>query len=561
SPDDYQVLMSWQERARYPGKGFITGYRVAPRDGGSPFDLYSDQTGRLLSEGKLKKAGIKPKRWNLPPVEQLPEIPPPVAKFAEPRPAAIGPQKNIRPGAWVLLDPIDMGKVLDDDLERQELRKGPKRIGVFQELPQGIEVKGAMTSRGEWQTLSDGSRLWSIRIYSPEAVAQRVHFTQLDLPQGAQVIVYNADYPEEAYGPYTGPCPGVTDLWTASCFSETVTVECFVPATTSIEPVRVAIDKTVHIYADFAKLEWTKGIAGDCNLDVACYDRWLGTSWGVGGIGSIGQSGSLWCTGSLIADSNPETQIPYFLTAEHCVPGQQSASSVEIYWLYQRDSCEGTVPSVYDVPRTTGGADLLATSAAPNTNPNGTDFSLLRLRNQPPAGVTYLGWSTSAQPINRSVTCIHHPSGDYKRISFGDTIYGPEYASVHRVGWNDGTTEPGSSGSPLMLTGTQQIIGQLWRGTASCSMPRELGGWDEFGRFDLTYPLVERWLGVVEPIGPEDIDKNGFVDAVDVQLVVNAALGLPITGDANVDNDPEGLVTAVDVQLVVNAVLKEQSAK
>ncbi|MFO7975731.1 MAG: hypothetical protein R6V12_13980, partial [Candidatus Hydrogenedentota bacterium] len=30
SPDDYQVLMSWQERARYPGKGFITGYRVAP---------------------------------------------------------------------------------------------------------------------------------------------------------------------------------------------------------------------------------------------------------------------------------------------------------------------------------------------------------------------------------------------------------------------------------------------------------------------------------------------------------------------------------------------------
>jgi hypothetical protein len=44
------------------------------------------------------------------------------------------------------------------------------------------------------------------------------------------------------------------------------------------------------------------------------------------------------------------------------------------------------------------------------------------------------------------------------------------------------------------------------------------------------------------------------VDAVDVQLVVNAALGLDI-GGLNADVNGENGVNAVDVQLVINAAL------
>ena len=51
-----------------------------------------------------------------------------------------------------------------------------------------------------------------------------------------------------------------------------------------------------------------------------------------------------------------------------------------------------------------------------------------------------------------------------------------------------------------------------------------------------------------------DIDRDGDVDAVDVQLVINAALSLDIGGfDADVD-DLNG-VSAVDVQMVINAAL------
>jgi hypothetical protein len=55
------------------------------------------------------------------------------------------------------------------------------------------------------------------------------------------------------------------------------------------------------------------------------------------------------------------------------------------------------------------------------------------------------------------------------------------------------------------------------------------------------------------PSGP-DIDGSGVVNAVDVQLVVNAVLGIsidPFSGDVNDD----GALNAIDVQLVVNAVL------
>ncbi len=50
-----------------------------------------------------------------------------------------------------------------------------------------------------------------------------------------------------------------------------------------------------------------------------------------------------------------------------------------------------------------------------------------------------------------------------------------------------------------------------------------------------------------------DIDGNGAVDASDVQLVINAALGIDTGYDCDIDGD--GVTNAVDVQLVINAAL------
>jgi hypothetical protein len=50
-----------------------------------------------------------------------------------------------------------------------------------------------------------------------------------------------------------------------------------------------------------------------------------------------------------------------------------------------------------------------------------------------------------------------------------------------------------------------------------------------------------------------DVNNDGVVNAVDIQLVVNDVLDLPVPVDGDINGD--GAVNAVDVQLVINAAL------
>ncbi|MBI4558636.1 MAG: carbohydrate-binding protein, partial [Candidatus Hydrogenedentes bacterium] len=52
---------------------------------------------------------------------------------------------------------------------------------------------------------------------------------------------------------------------------------------------------------------------------------------------------------------------------------------------------------------------------------------------------------------------------------------------------------------------------------------------------------------------PADVNSDGGVNAVDVQVVINDALGLDTGYNSDINRD--GNVNAVDVQLVINAAL------
>lgn len=55
------------------------------------------------------------------------------------------------------------------------------------------------------------------------------------------------------------------------------------------------------------------------------------------------------------------------------------------------------------------------------------------------------------------------------------------------------------------------------------------------------------------PLRSADVDGSDVIDSVDVQLVINAALGKPVAFNCDVSGD--FVINAVDVQLVINAVL------
>jgi len=538
--DQLIVALTWDEAAPADPGQRVAGYHVIPKDGSPPFDLYSDADGRLLDSSAMAALGIRPKNWNLRPRETQAQRPRPAVMRAAPRPIALSAMPGRAPSGLIALPPIDLDAVRREDAAGlSSPHKGVVRTGVFQQLPERIVLDPAKAGIGAWETLPDGGKLWGVAIHSPAAKGIRVHFAALRLPSQARVTVYNADDPSETYHARKPAASAAPDYWAPTCFGDTVVVECYVPAAAAAS-LTLDIDRVIHVYKGLGDVPWAPGgyPAGWCNLDVTCYPGWADTALGVGGLGTVGDTGSLWCTGSLIVDTDASTDTPYVLTANHCIRGQygtRGADTTEVYWLYQTDVCDGIAPDPADVPRTTGGADYLAGSAGTGRTGGGTDFTFMRLRQAPPPEIAYLGWTTMAPPLATEVTCIHHPSGDFKRISFGNlTDTENEFSDLyHEVIWHDGTTEHGSSGSPLMRTDTHQVIGQLWGGDASCSA---LDAPDFYGRFDVSFAIIQQYLDPPGDLPQLDFENDAYEvvedDAVvTITVVADAWPGAPVTVD------------------------------
>ena len=202
--------------------------------------------------------------------------------------------------------------------------------------------------------------------------------------------------------------------------------------------------------------------------------------------------GSRICTGSLVNNASQDL-TPYFLTANHCLGGNNS-------WIfmfnYESPSCSNQNGPTN---MTLSGSSLLANSSS-------SDVALLLLNESPPENynVHFAGWDVSGNTPSIPVG-IHHPSGDIKKISF-------DYDNASNSGnywdvdsWDDGTTEPGSSGSPLFDGQTHRIIGQLYGGVASCTN----FGYDTYGKTSVSWNL-----GLSEYLDPNNLGLN-FIDGID----------------------------------------------
>jgi len=149
------------------------------------------------------------------------------------------------------------------------------------------------------------------------------------------------------------------------------------------------------------------------------------------------------------------------------------------------------------------------TRAGGEVNPHYTDvFSFTNdfsaLLTDVPAGTTFAGWDIADPPLASDLTGIHHPSGSWKRISFGErvadatndvqgiTTPGNLFLQVQ---WDKGRVEHGSSGSPL-YSAPGVVVGSLSYGLIAddgtvCAVNPSVAG---YARFSSTYTQVHDYL-------------------------------------------------------------------
>jgi lysyl endopeptidase len=401
---------------------------------------------------------------------------------------------------------VDVPSLLAEDEVNHALKIGPYRFG------ENMEVEATLFTHGVWNELKDGSRVWRMGFQCRDAYSVNFIMDDFYLPFGATFHIYNIDG-SDVYGPFTYddnredngfatfPIPG-----------STVFLEVYEPAM-AIGQARLSVETVTHGYRDiFGRRTSDSRNSGACNINVNCPegDDWQDEKRSVAIMVS---GGSGFCTGAMV-NNTTQDGTPYFLSANHCMGG--NANNWVFKFDYERPGCANTGgPGSPTSGSFTQGATIRASSA-------GSDFALLQLNATPPAShnIFYAGWDrTGAVPPNS--IGIHHPQGDRKKICFDNdpaTAQNWQGAACWRIGnWEEGTTEPASSGSPL-FDPNHRIIGQLFGGTASCTSITN----DFYGRFSVSWDgnsassRLRDWL---DPLNTNVSTLDGYdPNAADVAL-------------------------------------------
>jgi MYXO-CTERM domain-containing protein len=446
-------------------------------------------------------------------------------------PAWAAPARAQGPAVPLLsVPPVDVQARLAEDAAQP-----PGRPYRFAE-PKLVDLSPA--TAGWWDSLPDGRRRWRLRVGAAGAASLNLAFTEADLPKGASLTLSSADGSWRSK-PITRARTAEGQLWTPIVPGDELLVELVLPAA-QVPALKLRLTQVNVGYRGFGlrAAELPAPPAGACNVDTVCPE---GDEWEdeIHASAVYAYEGYLACSGAMI-NNTAQDGTPYFLTANHCGVSTRNDDSVVVYWNFESPTCGRLGGGSLD--EYTEGATYLAGWST-------SDFTLIELDSipDPDFEVSYAGWDRSGDDATSAVG-IHHPNTDEKAISFEEdgTTRTEDYSdrtsssgSHVRVGdWDLGTTEGGSSGSPL-FNQDHRIIGQLTGGYAACGNNES----DWYGSFALNWDGSGRSGGRVSDYldaagtGAEVVDTwSPWSTGLDISplsaIVIEGPAGGPFTGGA-----------------------------
>ncbi len=412
----------------------------------------------------------------------------------------------------------------------------------------GIETSLSPGTSGQWDTIPGKGYVWRIGIHAENALSLNLFIENYKMLSGMALYVYNKSRTNVA-GPFdirNNANGGVLPV--QSLPGDMITVEWNIPLQ-ALSRNNFTITNVGYGFRDMTNNGRIVSLAtaADCNVDINCRtgNHWQREKRSVVRLETTTRTGNIiktqYCTGTLVNQAvDTDRKKPYILTANHCISTIGQAQSTTFVFEYEKKYCKGVSPSV---PSGIAGSSLVATKRE-------LDFTLLEMSSDVAMEhhPYYAGWSIStATP--QGATGIHHPQGDVKKISVENDplatgTFNDEKTDLHCDKdahwivrrWDEGTTEQGSSGSPIFDAG-HMVVGTLSGGAATCSYPVN----DYYSKFSEQwnkYPVagesLKPWLdpdekGVAslwgyDPVAPYEgpCDTLGHVGENETEILVDS---------------------------------------
>ena len=395
-----------------------------------------------------------------------------------------------------IVSPPDLAGVEQDDLERDH-------HGYFYRIAKHVLTNFSLQNSGTWSVLANGDKVWRLKMTFKDAKGTLLFFENFYLPPGARMHVYSPDR-KQMLGAFTSHNNHESKIFaTALMKGESTIIEYY-------EPVEVAgkgsftINEFGYVYRaaniveeideDDSQIAPPPPPSDPCEVDVKCPEGTPVADMIRGICRILVKEGTStgYCSGSAINNTNTDC-TPYILTAQHCGATSSTAdfNAWKFYFNYQKSACgsgSGTTSNVL-----TGAALKANSNDVSGSSITKSDFILCQTNAAFPAAYNiYLNGWNRVNTGSPSGVSIHHPAGDYKKIStYTSTLTssGWSTANTHwQVIWaatvsGNGVTEGGSSGSPI-FNDANLIVGQLSGGSSFCT---DLLAPDVYGKFSYSW--------------------------------------------------------------------------
>lgn len=416
----------------------------------------------------------------------------------------------------------DLVVLAAEDTERDAKGMAPWRFGYVNNTSLNLSNSGA------WFDLPNGGKLWMLEVLCENALTVNLTLQNSRIPEGNQLFVYHPNR-EFVLGKFVERHLIEGQLGLELIQGSRAIVEYYVAPENANNTGTIEIVSVTHGYRTAEDFNRGLGDSGSCNMNVNCPDGVPYQNLRNSAVMLVSGSNGF-CSGALINNTANDGK-PYVLTARHC--GNSGFANWIFRFNWQAEACTnpGASPTFQSLSGSVNRAGSLN---------NTFDMRLVEITGGLESGTVpasynpfFAGWDKSGN-VPPSTICVHHPSGDIKKIAFDDDPAVAMQAmgstvpnSTWRVIWDrNTTTEPGSSGSPL-FDNMGRIIGQLWGGGASCT---QLSSPDYYGRVSMSWnpegssnaQQLQHWL---DPNNSEVSFINGFPEEETIALDASLSQG------------------------------------